>query len=146
LGGTRLREEGEMTALLFPTPITGPVAATVSPTLKLPSAPRSMTIEAALAYGSDGTTIDAYVQTSLDGGVTWVDIANFHFTTAAKSAIYNLCRSTPKTTEVVPTDCSLASDSAVDGVLGPWFRVKYQSSGTYVGSTLRVDIACELTA
>jgi len=36
-------------------------------------------------YGSGGTTSDFYVQTSLDGGVSWTDIAHFGFNTAAST-------------------------------------------------------------
>lgn len=103
--------------------------------------PSNLTIQGAFTYGSGGTSADAWVQTSLDGGATWTDIANFHFTTSSARFIYNLSAATPKTTEVTPTDGTLASNTAVDGVLGPMFRVKSTTVGTYAGSTkLRVDI------
>jgi hypothetical protein len=44
------------------------------------------------------------VQTSLDGGATWVDIAEFSFGTASESYIVNLSAETPHTTYVTPTD------------------------------------------
>jgi hypothetical protein len=80
------------------------------------------------------------VQTSLDGGGTWVDVANFHFTTASARFVFNLSSATPVTTEYVPTDGSLAANTAKDGILGPLWRVKYTTVGVYAGNTnLRVD-------
>ena len=103
-------------------------------------APRNLTLQATFTYGSGGTTTDAYVQTTLDGGLTWMDIANFHFTTSSATAVINLSAATPQTSQKTPSDGALASNTAVDGVLGPRFRVKYKSSGTYAGgTTLRID-------
>jgi hypothetical protein len=116
--------------------------ALVSSAVKLNGAPRSLTVQANFIYGSGGTTVDAYLQTTLDGGATWCDIANFHFTTSSARKIFNLNSQTPETTQVTPTDGSMTANTAQDGVLGSQFRVKYQSSGTYGGTTtLQVDIA-----
>ena len=46
-------------------------------------APRNLTLQANSVYGSGGTSVDAYVQTTLDGGATWFDIAELRFTTAS---------------------------------------------------------------
>ena len=103
---------------------------------------RNLVVQATFTYGSGGTTVDAYVQTSLDGGATAIDIANFHFTTASLRKAFNLSALTPVTTQATPTDGSLSANTAVDGLLGPLFRVKYQSSGTYAGgTTVRVDVS-----
>jgi hypothetical protein len=88
-----------------------------------------------LAYGSGGSTIKAYLQTSADQGVTPVDIACCTFATASAVKVRNLSALTPKTTDVVPTDGTLADDTSVDGVLGDRFRLKIVSTGTYGGST-----------
>lgn len=102
---------------------------------------QAVTIQATFTYGSGGTSADTYVQTSFDGGATWTDVANFHFTTASARFIYNLSALTPKTTEVVPTDGAIAANTSVDGVIGPLWRTKTTSVGTYATSTsLRVDI------
>ncbi len=93
-------------------------------------------------YGSGGTTADAWVQTSLDGGTTWTDIANCHLTTASARKVYNLSSLTPVTTVYTATGGSLASNTAKDGVIGSWLRVKYTTTGTYAGGTsLTVDVA-----
>ena len=102
-------------------------------------APHNLTLQATFTYGS-GSTTDAYVQTTLDGGLTWMDIANFHFTTSSATSVINLSAATPQTSQKTPGDGTLTSNTAVDGVLGPRFRVKYKSSGTYAGgTTLRID-------
>src|SRR5579859_3692191 len=94
-----------------------------------------LTIQANFAAGNgDGTSVDAYVQTSLDGGTTWIDMANFHFTTANASKAINLSARTPVTTQATPSDGSLAANTAVDGILDDALRVKWTSLGTYTGA------------
>jgi len=130
--------------LLTLSPITAAVAATASSPAKLNAPPRNLCVQANFTYGSGGTTVDAYLQTSIDGGTTWVDICNFHFTTASARFLFNLNSQTPVTTEYTPTDGSLTANTSKDGILGRQFRVKYQSSGTYAGgTTLAIDIDCD---
>jgi hypothetical protein len=38
-----------------------------------------MLLYASFVYGSGGTSVDVWTQTSLDGGSTWIDVCNFHF-------------------------------------------------------------------
>lgn len=103
---------------------------------------QSAVIQATFTYGSGGTSADAWVQTSFDGGATWCDVANFHFTTSTARFAFNLSSLTPVTTEYTPTDGTLAANTAKDGMLGPQWRIKWTSVGTYAGgTTLRVDIA-----
>jgi hypothetical protein len=98
----------------------------------------NLTLLGKLTYGSGGTTIDAYVQTSFDNGVTWYDVANFHFTTASLVKAFNLSRATPQTTELTPTSGSIAANTAQDGFIGGKLRVLLISAGTYVGTNLAV--------
>ena len=42
-------------------------------------------IVAKLAYVSGGTTVIAKIQTSLDGGTTYLDVARFDFSTASST-------------------------------------------------------------
>lgn len=95
-------------------------------------------LQARLAYGSGGTSVKVYVQTSLDQGSTPIDIACFTFTTASAIKARNLSALTPKAADVVPTDGTLTDDTSADGVLGDRFRVKVVSVGTYANTTLTV--------
>jgi hypothetical protein len=101
----------------------------------------SVELQATFTYGSAGTSADAWVQTSVDGGATWTDVAEFRFTTASARFEFNLSSLTPSTTEVIPTDGAMTANTSLDGVLGPMWRVKWTSVGTYAGNTnLRVDL------
>lgn len=100
-------------------------------------------ISLAFSYGSGGTTCDAFVQTSLDGGTVWQDVAHGAFTTASATKQFNVSGLTPKLTPATPGDGTLAADTAVDGVLGPMWRMKVVSVGIYGAST---QIVCRLIA
>src|SRR6202035_2203822 len=82
-----------MTALLN-VPVANAVTAQLGPTLQVRSrnaaTPTNLVLQGTLTYTSGGTTADAWVQTTLDGGLTWNDVANFHFTTAAGRLVFNL--------------------------------------------------------
>ena len=95
----------------------------------------AIALECIFTYGSGGTTAKAWVQTSFDGGTTWVDIANFAHTTASASRAYNLSALTPITTVYTVTDGTLADSTCKDGLIGDQLRVKFTSTGTYGGST-----------
>lgn len=122
--------------------ITGPVTAQISlPIQTMRLIPPGLSIQARLAYGSGGTTITAWVQTSLDGGVTWNDVAAFGFTTASSTKVMNVNSQTPALTPITITDGTLANDTAKDGMVGPQWRVKYTTTGTYAGNTqLFIDV------
>lgn len=96
----------------------------------------SLCAQLRLAYGSGGTTVKAYLQTTLDDGTTPIDIACVVFATASEVAVVNFSALTPKTTQVTPADGTLTDDTAVDGILGDKFRLKVVSTGTYAGSTV----------
>lgn len=96
---------------------------------------QSLALQCNFIYGSGGTSAKVWVQTSLDGGLTWIDIANFAHTTASLNRAYNLSANTPLTTIYPVTDGSLADDTAKDGILGDQIRVKFTSTGTYGGAT-----------
>lgn len=111
------------------------LAAQTSPVFQIePSDNRDLLLEAVFAYGSGGTSIEAWVQTSLDG-TNWTDIADFKFTTSAARALYNLSSATPVTTAYTPTDGSLAANTVKDGIMGTYLRVKWTSVGIYAGAS-----------
>jgi hypothetical protein len=131
-------------AALLNVTVTNAVALTPAQVFQLRSGPGvaglNIQLQGTFTYGSGGTSADAYVQTSLDGGTTWIDVANFHFLLASARFTYNLSSLTPVTTEYTPTDGSIAANTAKDGVIGNLLRVKWVTVGTYAGGTvLRVD-------
>lgn len=92
-------------------------------------------VQAAFVYGSGGTSADAYVQTSLDFGVTWIDVMNFHFTTASATKVSAVVSTTALAAAPALTDGSLASNTILSGLIGERLRVKYVTVGTYAGGT-----------
>jgi hypothetical protein len=103
--------------------------------------PKNAVIQANFTYGSGGTTLKAWVQTSLDYGASWLDIHCFSFTQTSVVNVVNLSALTSVTTPYVPTDGALAANTAKDGILGPLFRAKTTSTGTYAANTtLRIDL------
>lgn len=122
-------------------PITTAISTMATVAARIMAGPRNLAVQGNFTYGSGGTTVDAWLQTSIDGGQTWIDIAQFHFTTSSARFVYNLNGQTPVTTEYTPTDGTLASNTSKDGILGSQFRVKYSSTGTYAGGTsLSIDV------
>lgn len=128
--------------ILFSATITAPLTATVTTPISFrKGTPESVVVQSVFTYGSGGTTAKAWVQTSFDGGATWMDIVAFSMTTSSLTNIYTLSALTPKTTAVIPGDGALTANTAVDGMLGALFRVKTTTTGTYGGSTtLRIDM------
>ena len=88
------------------------------------------------ARGVGGRTPDPVLQ----GQPEQVDVAAFGFTTSTAKKVVNLSALTPVTTLYTPTDGALTPNTVKDGVIGPLWRVKYTTAGTYAGGTrLRVD-------
>ena len=96
-----------------------------------------VSLSATLTYVSGGTTAKAYVQTSLDGGTTWHDIACFAFTTAGATKRGHISRQQVLAI-AAPTTGTLADDTLVQGYLGDRLRVAFTSTGTYVSAVLAV--------
>jgi hypothetical protein len=140
---TSLESGADVKANLANLSITAAQALAVVPgsNLQLLDSPRSLLIQGNFTYGSGGTTVNAYVQTSLDGGLTWTDIAQFSFATASGRFLYNLNSQTTHATQVTPTNGALTANTAVDGVLGPLYQVQVVTTGTYAATTLRIDVS-----
>lgn len=93
-------------------------------------------IQASFLYGAGGTTAKAFVQTSLDGGLSWFDIACAAFTTAAAVKVFAITADiAPATQGFTPGAGALADNTIIQGVLGDRFRVSYVTTGTYTGTT-----------
>lgn len=96
---------------------------------------QGLTITATFGYGSGGTTANVAVQTSLDGGTTWFDIAYFAFTTASATKYVNLAGLTAKGST---SYSALAGDGVNEGLIGDRLRAVITTTGTYANTTLSV--------
>src|SRR5947209_1520653 len=83
------------------------------------------------SYGSGGTSAKAYVQITLDDGVTWIDVACRAWTNVNETKVINLSGLTP-IAAFTPSDGAMADNTLQDGVLGSAMRVKLLTTGTYV--------------
>lgn len=115
--------------------LAGAVAADVSAgVFALGERVESVALLAKFVRAGGGTTTQAWVQTSFDGGTTWMDIATFAFTTTTATRLFNLTAAAV-TSIATPTDGSLADNTCVNGFLGDLFRVKLTTVGTYTGAS-----------
>ncbi len=98
---------------------------------------KNLVIEANFVYGSAGTTVDAWLQTSLDGGSSWIDIAQFAFLTTSLRKVHTvvLPAVVATRTNVTPLDGTLGDNLIQDGILGDMIRAKLTTVGTYAGGT-----------
>lgn len=81
-------------------------------------------------------------RTSLDGGVTWCDVATVPLTLASLHDVMNVASGVAAPAAA----CTDAGGSGVS-VCGNLWRVKYTTTGTFVATTLRVDLIADgLTA
>jgi hypothetical protein len=91
------------------------------------------TLQANFTYGSSGgTSLKVIWETSLDQGLSWIEVCRMAFATASEENIVNLSALTPKTT--VYTPAALSDDTAVDGIFGTWWRARILTVGIYVGN------------
>lgn len=121
--------------LLSATTITTAVTGVTTTPLTGLAAMESLTVQAALTYGSGGTTAKVWVQTSFDQGASWVDVMCFAFTTASAKKVSSVRVATAVAAAYVPTDATMADDTIKDGLLGDRIRLKYTTTGTYAGNT-----------
>jgi hypothetical protein len=126
--------------LLAPITITAASGPIIAGPFAFREPPKKLTVQANFVYGSGGTSVDCYVQTTLDNGSTWVDIANFHYTTSSARTIVNLSDDTPIAAPVTAADGGLTANTAISGILDAQIRLKITTTGTYAGNTsLAVD-------
>ena len=130
----------QTTPMLASTTITAAVTAvTTEPIGFSPRMVKNIEVQSTFDYGSGGTTLKIWVQTSLDAGVTWTDIMCHAFTTSDARKVSSVNRYLVGA-EAVATDGALADDTELSGRIGDRIRLKYTSTGTYGGtSTIRVD-------
>ena len=95
----------------------------------------------ALTATGGGTTCKVYVQTSLDDGVTWYDVACAAFTNA--TAVKAFCiDGRAQVANATPLSGGLADNTAQHGLLGDRLRYRVTSTGTFgAGSKVSVSYA-----
>ena len=93
-----------------------------------------LALSARFAYGSGGTTVIAIIETSLNQGTTWIEIARFDFATTGLEKVMNLSADSVVSSPYTIID--LVAEGGVTGILGDRLRAVVTSTGTYTGSTL----------
>lgn len=95
-----------------------------------------VTVQSIFLYGAGGTAVKVYLQTSLDAGTTWFDIASHAFTTAAGVKVSSVTGMiAPASQAFTPAEVTLTDNTIIQGVVGDRVRVKVVSTGTYSGAT-----------
>jgi len=90
-------------------------------------------------YGAGGTSINVYIQTSLDGVTFFDSVAFSQITTSAGNQFWSIGPPGSSQTGTL-TDGALGAGTAKAGFLGRYWRIKYIVVGTYTGaSSLEVD-------
>lgn len=103
----------------------------------------ALSCQANFQYGSGGATVQVFIQTSLDQGKTWFDIANIGFTTSGAIEAVNLSGLNSVTTPTAPGYLTLANNTTFNGPLGDRLQAQVVSTGTYGGAT-QVSVRCAL--
>lgn len=102
-----------------------------------------LTFQSSLDWGSGGSTIKVFLQTTLDRGTTWFDIACIAHTTADSIKALSVSGGASSAAPPTFTDGSLADDTVLDGFIGDQLRVKVISTGTYAATLLDVDVVAK---
>jgi hypothetical protein len=101
----------------------------------------ALSCQARFSYGAGGTNADLYIQTSLDQGASWFDIAHFQFGTASGLNGINLSGLNGITTPTALVSQALSANTTFNGPLGDRFQAVVVSTGTYTGGTL-LSVRC----
>ncbi|MEN6605920.1 MAG: hypothetical protein ABFD60_01655 [Bryobacteraceae bacterium] len=127
--------DGRKLALLPELTITTAVNATAGTVFSGLAGIKYLIVYAKMKVGTGGSSIKAYVQTSLDGGATWIDIMSFAFANTAGTKVSAVSMAVALAAATVASDGALTDDTIVNGLLGDRIRVKYVTTGTYSGGT-----------
>jgi hypothetical protein len=92
--------------------------------------PQHNNIELVFTYGSGGTSVDVYLQTTHDGAV-WKDIG--HFAQLGTSTTRDIWRASS-------ADSVLDPDQQVPAPHLSWWRIRYVVAGNYVATTLQINV------
>jgi hypothetical protein len=123
-------------AMLINQIITAAGAGQVGPVYRIRGGPGSAQLpdviffQANFTYGSGGTSVDVYVQTSFDGELTWCDVVHFAQMTTSNARYICSVQSAAGVALATPTDGTLAVATMNAGVFDRKWRVKYSVVGT----------------
>lgn len=120
---------------LLPVTVVTAAGTYTSPVYRVQDGLSYLSLQGSLVYGSGGTTIKAYIQTSVDGGATWRDVANLAFAQATLKKFSAVSAFVALAAAQAVSDAALADDTIMNGLLGDQWRVKYVVVGTYAGNT-----------
>lgn len=96
----------------------------------------ALTLQVRFMYGSGGTQANVFIQSSIDQGQSWFDIANIQFTTSSGVDLVNLSGLDKLTTPTAPSNLALSAGTVLDGPIGDRLQACVVSTGTYAGGTL----------
>lgn len=133
-----IHTSGRSLALLTTTSLTTAVTGVTTTPITGLDGMNYVAVEFKFVYGSGGTNLTMYVQTSFDEGVTWVDIMCCQVLTTTATKAFAVQTSVALTANTSLTDGSLSANSILNGVLGDRLRLKYTSTGTYAATTIEV--------
>lgn len=98
----------------------------------------SLAAQVRMLWGSGGTSIKAYVQSSLDQGNTAYDVALVNFLAASRTAIFSIQQTT--SAMLTPVEAGAEAESVPVPVLGDRLRLKLVVVGTYVNTTVSARV------
>lgn len=107
-----------------------------------PSGATQMCMQSDFIYGSGGLTFKIYLQTTVDNGNTWFDIASSAFLVASARKILTATLNATNNT-FIATDGTLTDNTVIAGIAGMQLRIKYVVTGTYSASTCKIDIIAQ---
>jgi hypothetical protein len=131
---------GYRSRVLFSRSLVGIAATEIGPEVAVPAEGNVLSLETVFVRAAGGTSVNVYLQTSLDGGATWFDIANQAFLTTTASKLSAVSRKiAPAAQAGAPGDAALAGGTILQGILGDRIRAKIVTAGTYTGAST-VDV------
>lgn len=93
----------------------------------------SATIQANFTWGGGGTSVSVRIETSLEQGANWVEVARFQFTTQSAMKLLNIVAGNEIVAIYQPA--ALTNDTGKSGIFGTRWRCIISSVGTYTGNT-----------
>jgi hypothetical protein len=130
-------------ATLLNVAVTTAVSAQVGSTFQLRSGPGGLSPVGVSVHGNctgtAGTSMQWWLQASLDGGSNWCDVASFTHVAAGRAVGTVTFNPSAGAVPVAATDGTMTTGS-VANVFGNWYRVKYTTVGTWTTGNLRVDV------